>query len=216
MNIELIVFDFDGILADTSKHVINCIKKCIKRFNLKELAQENIKIINDSDLSDIFVSLGTESSNIEQIKEYYNEIFMKELSDISLYDGVFETLCALKENRMLLAIASSRDKKTLFQLLWNLGILEMFDEIICESDVNRKKPKPDMANLLLEEMNITPEQTLIVGNTNCDIQMGKNANCKTGLIIYPEGPQTNIKYKPDYIMTKFDDILKISLPRKVL
>ena len=89
---KLLILDFDGTLADTVPHVINCIMKCIKKFNLKDLEYDDILRFNGAVLKDVLISLGAKEEQLSEIKEYYSKIFLEDLSDIKLYPRVYETL----------------------------------------------------------------------------------------------------------------------------
>ena len=214
--VDLVVFDFDGTLANTANHIINCIRKCTKRFNLRELTDEDIERLNGSVLADSLIALGATPEMIPEIKDYYRQIFMEDLSDIVLYDGVIETLESMRQSGVKLAIASNRGRNTLITLLSGLGIIGFFDQIVCESDVHSKKPNPEMVDIIIGETGIPRDRVMVVGDTNFDVEMGVNAGCKTCLVVFPENPKVIIMETPDYIASRFGEILKIIGNHKVV
>lgn len=206
---KIIVLDFDGTLANTVPHVINCILKCIKKFNLKELSYDDILKFNGAVLGDVLVSLGAKKEDLLEIKNYYSNIFLEDLSDIFLYPNVYDTLSSLK-NGVKLVIATNRGRNTLLPLLKYLNIENLIEFVVCESDVENKKPNPDMVNIIKEKYNVLNDGILVVGDTNFDVMMGKNANCKTCAVYYDEKPLLQlVDSKPDYLINDFSQLIEI-------
>lgn len=205
---KLLILDFDGTLADTVPHVINCIMKCIKKFNLKELEYDDILRFNGAVLKDVLISLGAKKEQLLEIKEYYSKIFLEDLSDIKLYPHVYETLKELKGN-IIISIATNRARNTLIPLLKHLNIEEFIDYIVCESDVKNKKPNPDMVNMIKVKF-INVDEILVVGDTDFDVIMGRNANCKTCGVYYDETPSAKLlESKPEYLINDFSKLIQI-------
>ena len=208
-NIKLLVFDFDGTLANTVPHIVNCVLKCIEKFNLKKLTKEDVQKYNGAVLADAMKHLGATDDLLPKIKQYYADIFLEDMSDISMYDGVKETLLKLKQDGYILTLASNRGRNTVEPLLKHLDIDTIFTRVICESDVENKKPSPDMVEIIMEENGCNENETLVIGDTKFDILMGKSAGCMTCLISYDETIDNSIlELKPDLIINNFKDLLK--------
>ena len=205
---KLYIFDFDGTIANTVPHIINCLLKCVKNFHLKPVSYEDIEKYNGSVLANVLKELGASEEQLPEIKKYYTEIFLDDLSDIYLYDNVLETLKSLKEQGYLLAIASNRGRNTMIPLLDSLGIHSYFDEIVCESDVENKKPSPDMVNRILDRLKVNKEDTLILGDTRFDIIMSNNANCKSCYVCHEEKASEEVlRLNPDLVIYNFKELI---------
>ena len=113
---KLLILDFDGTLVDTVSHVINCIIKCIDKFNLKKLEYDDILKFNGAVLKNVLIELGAKEEQIPEIKEYYSGIFFEDLTDIKFYSNVYETLEKLKGN-IKITLATNRSRNTLNPLL---------------------------------------------------------------------------------------------------
>lgn len=206
---KLLILDFDGTLADTVPHVINCIMKCIKKFNLKELEYDDILRFNGAVLKDVLISLGAKKEQLLEIKEYYSKIFLEDLSDIKLYPHVYETLKELKGN-IKISIATNRARNTLIPLLKYLNIYDFIDFIVCENDVKNKKPSTDMVDMIKNEFKISENEILVIGDTNLDVIMGKNSNCKTCGIYYDEMPSIKlVESNPEYLINDISKLFEI-------
>ncbi len=206
-NIKLYIFDFDGTIADTMPHIVNCVLKIINKFNLKPLSKDDVEKYSGAVLADALKHLGATDEQLPEIKKYYADIFFDDVSDIYLYDNFADTIKSLKDKGCLLAVASNRGRNTMIPLLESLGILSYFDKIVCESDVENKKPNPDMVNLILKELDVSENDTMVLGDTGFDILMSKNANCKACYVCHDEKAKDDVlKLNPDYVIYNFSEL----------
>ena len=166
-------------------------------------------LLGHVDLLSALILLGAEKDKFMEINEYYKEIFFDNLSDIVLFDGVIDTLDAFKENNISLAITSNYSRLNLLPILESLEILDYFDQVVSISDMSLKRTSPKIVNTVLNGTKVSRQNALVVSDSDYDIRMGKNAKCKTCLIVYPDGKNININSEPDYITTSFEDVLKI-------
>ena len=209
-DIKLLIFDFDGTLADTLPHLINCIQKCIDKYNLRQFTKEDVHEYNGGVLGNILKLLGAKDKQVPEIKKYFASIFLDNIADIYLYDNVSQTLKDLKQKGYTLAVATNRGSETIIPLLKSLGILSEFEMIISESEVENKKPNPDMINLILNKLNYSENETLILGDTKFDILMSQNANCKSCYVCYDMKENNDIlKLNPDIIIHNFKELVEI-------
>ena len=213
-DIKLLIFDFDGTLADTTAHILNCIKKCIDKFNLRKLSDEDLAMYSGATLMETMLELGATEEQLPEIKSYYTSIFFEDVSDIHLYENVSQVLIELKDNGYVLAVATNRRRKMIPALLDLLGISPVFSKIVCETDVDNKKPSADMVELILKELNYSKDETLVLGDTKYDILMSKNANCKSCYVCHSIETDDNvIGLHPDIVIHDFQELIKLLLNR---
>ena len=116
----------------------------------------------------------------------------------------------LKQKGYTLAVATNRGRETIIPLLKSLGIISEFEIIISESDVENKKPNPDMINLILNKLNYSENETLVLGDTKFDILMSQNANCKSCYVCYDTKLDNDIvKLNPDFTIHNFKELNNI-------
>lgn len=213
MSYKLIIFDFDGTLSDTLPHILSCGQKVINHFKLRQPTMEEINAMNGGVFADVMLALGAKEEQLDDMKKFYKKVFLDDLSDIKLYDGVYDTLSNLKELGFKLAVATNRGRNILIPLLEHLKILNFFDAVVAESDVKNKKPNPEMVDLVLDKLKINKIETLIVGDSKYDVLLGKNSGVKTCIISY-QGNKFSGDIIPDYNVFKFNDITNFVLDDK--
>lgn len=208
---KLIIFDFDGTLADTADCITKTMMSTLKSKGLPTKTTNEIQNVIGLPLDKCFETLlGNSDEEIikECCAEYRATFPMFQQNNIRLFDKVKETLQALKSKGLHLAIASSRSVKSLNELSILLGIEDFIEAKMASDLVENKKPAPDMVLNLLKQYGTNPEEALVIGDTIYDIEMGQNAGCDTCGVTY--GNQTRMdleKQKPTYII---DDISELT------
>lgn len=179
---KTIIFDFDGTLADTRQSIIQTIQATLKELHLSEAKEEQIKNLIGLPLRDTFVQAGhiQDPDLLEKAIRIYREKYPAiSLHSVRLFPHVKDTLKDLHRQGLTIAVASSKGKDALSQLLQSLGIRQYITMTYGEQDVKNKKPAPDMVLKILSETQTEPQDTLVVGDTTYDVAMGQNAGCHT-------------------------------------
>ena len=194
--IKNIIFDFDGTLADTSQLIVATMQKTIIELNLPYRNGDQIRSTIGIRLEEIPSRLWPK---IENIAKKYADVYrmnfekLKHEIKVELYPNVKETLESLKKNKINLAIATSRSHKSVEELLKQLDINNYFSYILGGDDVKEGKPNPESILKILKEKNWKEVETLMVGDMDVDILMGKNAGIRTCGVSYGNGTETDLK-----------------------
>ena len=179
--IKNILFDFDGTLADTAQGIVETLRESFVRLGRPAPKEEAMVATIGRPLWKAFQTLGNMTDDEAfQAVEVYRELFMKyEIPNSRMFSGVVSMLEQLAERGIRMAIVTSRDRHSLDLILQNNGIDKYFETEVTVDDHLTPKPAPDMVLALLERMQIQADETLVVGDTTFDIEMGNRAGCKT-------------------------------------
>jgi len=173
---ELIIFDMDGTLVNSSITIANAINYVRKHLGLDPLdAGYILERVNDHTINPAQVFYHTqkfEHDHERWFSEYYSKYHDKELV---LYDGIKELLEELRHKGFKLAVATNAYRRSTIESLTHLGIYVMFDAIACYDDVYKGKPYPDMLFKLLEELHVDKKDTLFIGDGPRDEQAARRA-----------------------------------------
>lgn len=210
---RILILDFDGTIADTSRAIIAAVGHTLRHFGLLMPDEQEIRNLIGLPLHDTFskaARIADENLISDCIKEY-RVYFNRNSNDlISLYPYVRETLEELHEDGIVITLASSRGKCSLVHLLDKLGISHLFSMVVGEEDVEKTKPFPDAVNLILSKFNISSEEALVVGDTVFDLEMGNKAYTFTCGVTYGNHSAAKLSAsEPTYLINRFDGLKQI-------
>lgn len=204
--LKLLIFDLDGTLTDTAQDIADAINYALKPFGQKKYSVEETKAMVGSGISKLLESLlpakDDRSKKIvtDRFLEYYSEHL---LDNTKSYPHVKETLSKLGNYKK--AVVSNKREALSKSILDGLGILERFDIVFGSDSVPEKKPSPVPILKLLERFNVTCDETVIIGDSNYDIEAGKAAGIKTVAVTYGFRSREVLK-DADFIVDSFNEL----------
>ena len=167
---KAIIFDMDGTLVDSSVTIVNAINHVRSNLRLDNMERELIlEKVNDPHLNpaEFFYEVPAFTTDHEQwFSSYYTDNHEKELQ---LYDGIEQLLKNLKEKGYLLSVATNAYRGSTLESLSHLKVLEYFDSIACYDDVPKGKPSPDMLEKNLEDLKVSTQECIFVGDSERDL-----------------------------------------------
>lgn len=212
--IKLIVFDMDGVIVDTeyldfqlqqayikeiakepSKLTHNDFSRLVGRSG-KDLLRR-IKKLSQSDLADEEIERGLQRVEAQKYrKESYLPLFRQDILAVLDY---------ARAHDIALAVASSTQKKYIFEILTNCGIQDYFDAVVSGEDFEASKPNPAIYLSVLNRLGIPSEQALAVEDSASGIAAAKKAGMKT--VAYEEKRMAIDQSQADYVAKDMLDIL---------
>jgi len=174
---KLAIFDMDGTLVDSSVTIANAINYVRDKLYLPPMDPDLIiRKINDPHLNPARYFYKTDHFAADHetwFSEYYTKHHENELK---LYDGIEALLVSLKSKGLFLAVATNAYRRSTIESLTHLGIHDLFDAIACYDDVERGKPYPDMLFKLLDDLDLSSEEAVFVGDGSRDEMAAKNSD----------------------------------------
>lgn len=167
---KLYVFDLDGVLIDSKLNMESSWNIVQQRHNIEtpfELYFERIGI----PFYDILTQLGI-TENQKAIKHTYDTTSMINSGDVSVYDGVIETITTLKSRGSKVAIVTSKCRERTEKMI---GKLPDFDYIGCPNETFRGKPAPDHLFSAMAYCNTDKEDTVYIGDMHTDYECANRA-----------------------------------------
>ncbi len=214
MKYKNIIFDFDGTLADTADLTVATMQRTIEALNLPEKSDDVCRSMIGYRLEEIPSILWSEFPDLsERFASTFREIFktIKDSYTVRLYPHMLDTLTNLKQNGIGMAVASSRSRVSLQEYLAKLHIDEYFQKVVGGGDVKNGKPAPDPVNLILATQGWNKEETIVVGDMNVDILMGKAAGTAACGVTYGNSSIAELeKAGADYIISDFSELIKLN------
>jgi len=212
MKYRLVVFDFDGTLADTEAGILRALELAARDLGLPGIDWPTVKRGIGLPLQKTLeTALGLDSDKAAEAvplyRRYYDEVAYGETR---LFPEVKETLEMLQYRGLLLAVASSKGKPALLAMMRHLGIFDCFSFVAGEQDVECKKPAPDMVNLALGALGVEPHHCLVVGDTVYDIEMGQRAAADTCAVTWGNNSGDELRsLNPTFVVDSFTEIVSL-------
>lgn len=174
--IKLIVFDWDGTLMDSETQIVHAIHATISDLALEPRTASQCRNIIGLGLKEAVEDLypGQSDSFHTDFVDRYRHHWFGGNNHSDLFPGARETLELLKESGFLLAVATGKGRLGLNRALAETGLEDVFAATRC-SDETCSKPHPRMLIELLDELAVIPDQVLMVGDTEYDMIMAKDA-----------------------------------------
>lgn len=211
----LVVLDFDGTLADTSKGIVETMTAVFNHFGYPVPSTDAICHTIGLPLRDSIALLANIGGNaLDEAVNLYHEYF-EEIGTryIQLFPGVKSTLETLHRMGCTLAIATSRGHVSVTSLCSNLGILPYLSSVLACEDVKQAKPHPEAVLKLMKEFGIPAERTWVVGDTTYDIGMGSQAAASTIGVTYGNHSRTDLEgASATCVVDSFEEVLPLVMP----
>jgi phosphoglycolate phosphatase len=173
---DLIAFDWDGTLFDSTGLIVQCIQNACRDCSLPVPSRETAAYVIGLGLHDALrhavPSLPPE--RVPELAGRYRHHYLASAHALVLFDGTLEMLHALKGRNHLLAVATGKNRKGLDDALAQSQLHGLFDATRT-ADETMSKPHPLMLQQLMAELGTTPERTLMIGDTTHDLQLARNA-----------------------------------------
>ncbi|MDE5876739.1 MAG: HAD-IA family hydrolase [Muribaculaceae bacterium] len=210
---DTVIFDFDGTLADTRESIITTMTETMRVLGRPEADADVMTALIGLPLKEgIRRAAGIEDEKaLDDAVALYRKIYQDMAPhSIKLYPGVKETLENLVANGYRLAVATSRGKESLKQMLEVTGIAHLFTVLKADEDVINKKPAPDMVRDILYELDCWPAEAMMVGDTTFDIMMGKGAGVRSCGVTYGNHNRFQlIEAGADYVVDSITEIIPL-------
>lgn len=175
---DLIAFDWDGTLFDSTKIIVRCIQRAVADVGGAVPSDKAAAYVIGMGLMEALAHAAPDvpQERYPNLAARYRHYWRVHLNDISLFDGVLPMLDELKARHHWLAVATGKSRRGLDEVLESSQLRRVFDGSRT-ADETAGKPHPRMLHELMREFGADPERTLMVGDTTHDLQMAVNAGC---------------------------------------
>lgn len=212
MKTPLIIFDFDGTLADTQRNVVGAMQDVMRELHMPMQDYATCASTIGLPLRKCYAKMFPEmtAEQLEECAQHHYKFFAENLKTMppAPFPHVRETLTELRSRGITIAIASSRANFSLMNLLRSIKLEGFFTCIIGADDIVHSKPDAEPVLKVLERTGYQAEDTLVVGDMDVDILMGKNAGARACGVTYGNGYKEELLAAgADYIIDGFDEII---------
>jgi len=182
---DLIAFDWDGTLFDSTAIIVRCIQAAVRDVGGSVPTDKEAAYVIGMGLMQALAHAAPDvpPEKYTELGNRYRFHYIQHQDDLSLFDGVLPLLNDLRERGHLLAVATGKSRRGLDDALHSVDLRGVFDGSRT-ADQTAGKPHPLMLQELMAEFDVAPERLLMIGDTTHDLQMAVNARCASVGVSY--------------------------------
>lgn len=206
---DLLVFDWDGTLMDSEARIVACLQGAIGDLGLPRKEVADLRNIIGLGLAEAINTLfpGTDAATQQALVERYRHHFLvADPTPSALFEGAAEVLHGLAAQGYLLAVATGKGRRGLDKVLEETGLGPLFHATRC-ADETFSKPHPQMLLELMDHLGAEPQATLMIGDTEYDMEMARNAQTHALAVSYGvHHPERLLKHAPLGCLERIGDL----------
>lgn len=196
---KLIVFDWDGTLIDSIAKIVACLQAAVMETGLASRSVEQLRQIIGLGLKEAITSLfpDIDERQMQQFVQVYRRHFLHDCPiNSELFAGARNILGLLAHHGYMLAVATSKGRHGLDIALQQTSLAAVFHATRC-ADETCSKPDPQMLLEIMAQLNVAPEHTLMIGDTEYDMEMAQRAGVRSIAVTYGVHERAQLeKYQP--------------------
>ena len=200
-NFDLVVFDWDGTLFDSTALIVQCIQSACRDIGTVVPSDTDAAFVIGLGLHDALkhAAPGLPPERYPELGARYRHHYFARQHELLLFPGTLEMLRALKERNHWLAVATGKGRRGLDDALALSQLKGLFDGTRT-ADETASKPNPQMLLELMREFGADPKRTLMIGDTTHDLQLALNAGtARVGVSYGAHEPEAFGEYDPLFI-----------------
>ena len=185
LNFDLIAFDWDGTLFDSTQIIVSSIQLAVADVGGTVPSNEAASYVIGLGLMEALAHAAPDvpEARYPELGQRYRHHYALHQNDITLFEGVLPLLLDLKERGHFLTVATGKSRRGLDEALQAVELKGCFDSSRT-ADETAGKPHPRMLQELRSEFGVKPERALMIGDTTHDLQMALNAGCASVGVSY--------------------------------
>ncbi|TSE30301.1 HAD family hydrolase [Tepidimonas charontis] len=205
---DLIAFDWDGTLFDSTALIVGCIQAAVRDVGGQVPSRERAAWVIGLGLAQALAHAAPDvpPHRHPELVERYRHYWFARQHEVTLFDGVVPLLHALRARGHRLAVATGKSRRGLDVALQTVALRDLFDDSRT-ADETASKPHPQMLLELMEALDVPPERTLMVGDTTHDLEMARNAGCAAVAVTYGAHDHSGLRaLQPLYVAESVADL----------
>ncbi len=208
----LYIFDWDGTLCNSLGKIVSCTQLAAVEMGMEKPTDDAVKNIIGLSLPKAIdmVFPGITDSEFKQLLEIYSKYFRADKANVmDFYPGAKETLDSLLEAGHHIAVATGKSRQGLDRVFTDLDMVDYFHSSRC-ADETKSKPHPLMLEELLEEFRLKPQEAIMIGDTEYDMDMAKQIDMPRIAVSYgAHAIERLVPYEPILCVDQIDQILEL-------
>lgn len=206
--VRALIFDLDGTLIDSKQDLIRSVNAMLRKMGREKLHEDTISgYIGHGAPKLVARALGNGASEAERdqaLKFFLAHYEEHKLDSTRPYAGVAEALEEL--HRFPMAVLTNKPVRVSRRIVEGLGLAKYFRAVYGGNSFETKKPEPLGARKILEELGAAAGETMMVGDSEVDVQTARNAGTLAAAVNYGFGRHDRAAYPADLYLDRLTDL----------
>jgi len=206
--IKHICFDLDGTLIDSKITIIKSTLAAFKKLNIEATLPEDkfIPMIG-MHFIDIFNEFNIDVPDFNKFISIYKSLYFNFIDDSIPFPGAAEVLKHFTERGIITSLLTTKAQHQADKIVDHFGLRKILSYVMGRRNGIAHKPSAEPLLIICEELEIEPTETLMVGDTELDINCGKNAGALSCGVTYGYRTKENLKeYNPDFLISDISEL----------
>ena len=207
---DAVIFDLDGLLADTEIISLKVYQELLKDFGIpftEETYSREYSGHREEENVQRFLDTYDLPWNFDQTLEKVYELEARILAKgVNLKKGAKNLLAFLQREGIPIALATSSVESRARIILGSNGILSLFDHLVFAKDVKRSKPYPDIFLKACSDLNVLPENCLVLEDSEAGIAAAYRAGIPVICIPDLKMPAQSFLNKTEQVFQNLDAV----------
>jgi len=210
---DLVIFDLDGTLIDSSLDLANAVNATRANLGLHPMDHDTVySYVGNGAPVLIRKALGPDfsedavASALQFFLAYYRDHM---LDHTALYPGVREVLDRFKGGNIAMAVLTNKPVRFSQAIIDGLGLHSHFRRVYGGNSFGQKKPHPIGVEKLMAEYGAARKKTVMVGDSGVDVQTARNASVTACGVTWGFQPETFVAYPPDVLIHRPEELVEM-------
>ncbi len=207
MTQKVIIFDFDGTIADTVDALVSIANRLAIDFGYKQISPEQLAFLKNLTSREIIKYSGVSLFKIPFLVKQVKGELKNKIPELKPIPGIKEALTELQNQGYKLGIITSNSKENVTRFLTINDLNHLFDFIYSGITIFGKTT---IINNVLRQKQLKPQEVIYVGDETRDIEASKKANIQVIAVTWGfNSPEVLAKQNPDYLIQQPSELLEV-------
>jgi phosphoglycolate phosphatase len=208
LNIKHICFDLDGTLVDSKTTILKSTIAALEELNIEaSIPEDNFTKMIGMHFIDIFNEFKIDVPDFNKFISIYKSLYFNFIDESIPFPGAAEVLKHFNEKGIITSLLTTKAQDQADKIIDHFGFREDLSCVMGRRNGVAHKPSAEPLLIICDELGIEPSETLMVGDTELDINCGKNAGAISCGVTYGYRTEENLKeYNPDFLINDINEL----------
>ena len=209
VNVKHICFDLDGTLVESRITIYKSTVKALREVGIDDpIPEKEFNSMIGMHFIDMFNNLNIKLKNFEEFIDIYKNFYFDFIDESVIYPGVVDALKLLKNGRDIkVSLLTTKGQDQAEKIIKHFKLNNYFNFIMGRRDGIAHKPSAEPLLFICDQIDVDAKDTMIVGDTELDINCGKNAGAVTCGVTYGYRKKESLEeFSPDFLVDNLGEL----------